>query len=67
MRSKLTIYQAKSSPSKIEGAGGYKNQVDDYHAPQSLRDNSSILEEQLKKHHFFILTHPQLTHSTSET
>ena len=37
-----------NSPSKIEGAGGeYETFSQGNHTPQSLRDSSSILEEQL--------------------
>ena len=44
-----------NSPSKLEGVGGsmsphlmgeYVTSFDSYHTPQSLRDSSSILEEQ---------------------
>ena len=36
-----------NSPSKLEGvAGEYVTSFDSYHTPQSLRDSSSILEEQ---------------------
>ncbi len=35
-----------NSPSKLEGVGGSMSPLDSYHTPQSLRDSSSILEEQ---------------------
>ena len=42
-------YLASSSPSKIEGAGGsMKTDIFYNHTPQSLRDSSSKLEEQLE-------------------
>ena len=46
--SKIEMASSHSSPSKIEGAGGSMTaSIAGNHTPQSLRDSSSILEEQL--------------------
>ena len=45
-----------NSPSKLEGVGGeYVTSFDSYHTPQSLRDSSSILEEQPDIQPFMLL------------